>query len=366
MTFKTFGFASLLALGTIATGCASDPTGPAGGGDDQGSDTGSNTGGGDDVPHSLDVAGKYKMTSTFDIASNVPGTAGTIVNDIIDATDEPDDPSKWVIEQLVNQLPNSGIGGQIKSLMQSFGTSAIAAYVNPLLLNWAPDFVTTMVALGNDFGDITKHFGLNETFEIGAGGPDGTYGATRTEIGAHFVINNQTFDLAFADHNIQNVVVPNINTSFEQSGKLTVATHKVPLPYGGILHMGLDAAIIPMLDANASNLNQLLADKVDCATLGQELSDWAYQQFGFTPGASVFSTACTAGLNAAANAIYTKIDSLSGTALEFDIDGTATARDTNGDYKTDVLQTGKWEGNLNYASTPAALPPGATFTGTRM
>ncbi|MFT3696876.1 MAG: hypothetical protein QM831_27285 [Kofleriaceae bacterium] len=79
----------------------------------------------------------------------------------------------------------------------------------------------------------------------------------------------------------------------------------------------------------------------------------------------MFSTACTAGLNAAATKIYSEIDSLSGSALEFDIDGAATARDTNNDGKVDSTVTGKWEGNLNYASTPATLPSGATFTGTR-
>ena len=46
------------------------------------------------------------MTSDFDVATNMPGTAGAVVNTFIDATDSPDDPSHWILDQLVKQLPD--------------------------------------------------------------------------------------------------------------------------------------------------------------------------------------------------------------------------------------------------------------------
>jgi hypothetical protein len=358
--FKNLGYASILVLGVAAAGCAADPVGMPGNGSDNGSDNGSNNGGGSGSNQALDATGKYKMQSTFDIATNVPGTAGEIVNDIIDATDSPDDPTNWVLTQLVNQLPN----GTVKTLLNG-AIPFVSGYLNDRVLAWAPDFVTTMVQVGNDFGDITKHFGLNETLDITSGGVDGNYSGTRTALGAHFVVNTQAFDLAFSDYQIANVVVPGIGITMDATGKLAVAMHKLPLPYGGIIHMGLDAAVIPMVDANAHNLNELLADKVDCQAVGQYINDALVADFGFGPGASVMATACTAGLNASANAIYAKINSISATALEFDVDGTAKAADTNHDYKIDALQTGKWEGTMSYSGTPAPLAP-ATFTGARM
>ena len=90
-TLKNFGFAFTLALGIAITGCAADsPANPTGGGSDTGG--GGDTGGGDDVPTPLDATGKYHVQSTFDIASNMPGTVGTVVNDFIAATDDADDP----------------------------------------------------------------------------------------------------------------------------------------------------------------------------------------------------------------------------------------------------------------------------------
>src|SRR5450755_1713215 len=108
-TFKNLGYALILTLGTAAAGCAADPVGTPGGGSDNGSDNGSDHGGGSGSNQALDASGKYSMQSTFDIATNVPGTAGEIVNDIIDATDSPDDPTHWVLQQLVNAMPNGTV-----------------------------------------------------------------------------------------------------------------------------------------------------------------------------------------------------------------------------------------------------------------
>lgn len=357
-TIKTLGFASILALGAAASGCAADMVGTGGDGGTGGSNGGGGDGSGGTTGGTLDATGNYKMTSTFDLATNVPGTVGVVVNDIIDATDSSDDPTHWVLDQIVAQMPS----GTAKTLLQG-AIPFVSGYLNDRVLQWAPDFVTTMVQVGNDFGQITKKFGLNETLAVTGSGA--TYTATRTAIGAHFALDNQTFDLSFAAYSVANVVVPNVGITMDSSGGLAVADHKMPLPYGGIIHMGLDAAIIPMVDSNAHNLGELLADKIDCAAVGSYINTAISNQFGFSVGAGVFTTACTGGLNAGANLIYSKIDAVSATALEFDVTGTAQAADTNHDYKVDALNAGKWAGTLSYSGTPAPLAP-STFTGSRM
>src|SRR5450432_926133 len=89
-----FGF---LALGAAAAGCTTDA--PPATGD------GSGDGSGGDPVHELDATGKYAMRSTFDIASNLPSTVGVVTNDFIAATDDPDDPTRWLLQQIVNKLP---------------------------------------------------------------------------------------------------------------------------------------------------------------------------------------------------------------------------------------------------------------------
>jgi hypothetical protein len=356
-SFKNFAFAFTLTAGAVLAGCAADsPSTNPGGGSDTGSDT--NPGGGDDAPHPLDATGKYAVQSTFDISSNMPGTVGVVVNDFIAATDDPDDPTHWILDQIIAQMPN----GTLKSLL-SGAEPFVAGYLNDQLLNIAPDFVTTILAVGNDFGDMAKHFGLNETLDLSGGGT--SYNGVVTAVGAHFNINGTQMDLSFADYQIANIVANNVACELDATGKLSVGEHKLPVSYGKVLRMGLDAAIIPLVDPAASNLQELLADKIDCAAVGQAINDALVQQFGIGGGAGTWQSACTAGLNFAAQQIYNQINNIDASALEFDLTGTAKAVDTNHDYKADALQTGKWAGMLSYSGTPAPLST-ATFTGTRM
>ena len=182
-TLKNFGFASTLSFGLIlgvaVAGCAADSPANPPGGDTTGS--GDNSGG-DDAPHPMDATGKYRVQSTFDISTNMPGTVGVVVNDFIAATDDPDDPTHWILDQIIAQMPN----GTLKSLL-SGAEPFVAGYLNDQLLDIAPDFVTTIIQVGNDFGDMAKHFGLNETLDVAKAGND--YTSVVTADGVHFNIN---------------------------------------------------------------------------------------------------------------------------------------------------------------------------------
>ena len=198
-------------------------------------------------------------------------------------------------------------------------------------------------------------------------GTSGSYTATHTALGVHVKIDTTAHggfaieeDLAFADYQLPNVVASNVGVTFDPTGKLAIAEHHMPLSYGKVLRIGLDNVIIPLVDPYAWDLGSLLADTIDCATVGQAISD----ALGFG-GQSTWQSACDAGLQFGANAIYQKIDGIDASALDFDITGLAKGSDTNADHKVDALQLGKWTGNLSYSGTPAPLST-ATFVGTRM
>ena len=345
---KSSRLALALALfGAAATGCASQasPGDPAGGGDTGG---GGDTSGSDDAPRPLDPTGTYKMRSTYDIATNMPGKIGAVANAIIAATDDPDDPTKWLLQQIVDAMPD----GTVKTFLNGALPYA-AGYLNDQVLAWAPDFVTTMVQVGADFGDMTKHFGMNETLAIA--GTEGNYSSTHAVTGMHFKFGNQEQDFAFADYHVSNVTVPNVGITFDATGKLGIAQHDVPLHYGQVLRIGLDNGIIPLVDANATDLNTLMLDLIDCDTVGYDLAD----AVGIG-SPSTYAAACRAGVGAGANAIYAQIAGIDSDALNFAIAGNARVVDSNDDGKGDKIQTGTWTGTLSYAGTPAPLSS-ATF-----
>jgi hypothetical protein len=353
MITRNLSLALFLALGATTVGCAAQAPGTpgdqGGGGDDGSGDGGSGDGGSGTTPTPLSIDGTYKVASTYNLATNMPGTAGKVVNDIIAVTSGANAPSQWIMDQVIAALPS----GTIKSAIQDVEPLVIGD-INNELLSVAPDFVDTLIQLGGDFGDVAKNFGTVDTIAITGST------ATHTVTGAHFVVGADSEDYLFADYNLQNVTVANIGVTQDSSNKIAIEEHKVGLQYGAILTVALNAAIIPALDSNASNLGELLNDMVDCDQIGQYIDD----EVGFG-GASTYSAACTAGLTYGAKFIYSEITKIDANALTFDITGSARAVDTNNDNKADALKTGAWAGNLDYASAPSTLAP-ATFSGTRM
>ena len=345
-----------LVLGATAGACTSDPSTTPGGDDDGGGGGGGGDGGGgggNPPPAPLDATGKYAMHSTFDIATNMPGTAGEVVTTIIAATDDDDDPTHWILDQLIAQIPNDTVR-DVLTASEAF----VAGYLNERLLDLAPDFLSTMVLIGHDFGDLAKHFGLNETLELTRSGTD--YVAVHSVTGAHFKLGNQESDYLLANYQLPNVVVTSIAVTMDQTGQLTIAAHDVSLAYGQLLRLALDAAIIPAVDASAHNLNDLLAHKVNCQAIGSAIADAIH-----IGSASLFKSACSNGLNAGANFVYSKIGGIDGSALKFGLSGSARAQDKNNDRKIDAIQTGTWAGTLSYGNTPTPLVP-ATFFGERL
>lgn len=339
----------LLAVALGASACVSE-VGDEGGGSGGGGEGGGEGGGGETA--ATDATGSYAMRSKFDLATNMPGKVGDAVNAIIAATDGADDPANWLLEQVAAQLPS----GTIKNLVDG-SRPYIAGYLNDQLLSYAPDFVATMVQLGNDFGDMAKNFGTVESLKIG--GSDGAYTAVHTVTGAHFKIDNMETDLAFADYQMANVVVQGVGITLSSSGQLGIGAHTVPLSYGKILHIGLDEVLLPMVDSTVGDLGELMQGMVDCDVVGQLIAD---QIGGY--GATTLAAACDAGLLAGAGYIYSQIDAIDGSALEFGLSGTAKAFDKTGDGKIDTIQAGTWTGDLSYAGTPAPLGA-ATFFGSR-
>ncbi len=347
-TLKNLAFALSISA-TALTGCAadaptaqdpSDPSDPSDPVDPP-------------LPDNVDLTGKYQIKSNFDLATNAPGQVGDITNTFISMTDDPDDPTNFILDKIIENT-----SGTVKSILQG-AKPFIAGYLNDRLLDIAPDFVSTIIAVGDDFGQVAKNFGLNETLEVA--GAEGNWLAKHTVTGARFKIDNVESDYPFADYGVQPIVVEGVGLQVETSGKLTLAQHTVGLKYGSVLRIALDAAIIPSLDPTAANLGQLMQHQVDCQAVGQYIADAV--GFGFVSGAA--ATACNVGLQKAADAIYAKIAGLDGSALDLGLEGTAKALDTDQNGAIDKIQTGAWAGTASYAGNPAPLA-GATFFGSRM
>jgi hypothetical protein len=175
-----------------------------------------------------------------------------------------------------------------------------------------------------------------------------------------FTIDGNQIDLAFVDHNVDDVIADGILITIESEARMLIGEHALPLPYGKIVRMGLDAAIIPTIDPSAHSLTDLLDNLVDCQAVGTSIANAL--DFG-TP--SLWASACTSGLAGAANLVYEQI-AASDSLLTFHLTGDARVSDSNGDHKLDKLRFGTWAGTLSYDATDTALVQPASFSGQRM
>jgi hypothetical protein len=295
----------------------------------------------------LTPVGSYTLHSDFDLATSLPGEAGAVVNVFLAATDGPDDPTRYLVDLLVDELPD----GHVKNIARS-SAPFVAGFLNDRLLEIAPHFVTTIRDAGNKLGQVAHHFGLREQLDVTGDGR-----ARHTVSGVHFQIDRAAMDFAFADEGQPDVVVSGVGVTFDDVGTLGLANHVVPLSYGQLVELAIDKAIIPMIDPAATDLGDLFARLVDCAAVGEDV--YEALQLG---SASSFEDACTAGLEAGANAIYASIRQVDSAALQFSIAGTAKGIDVDADGTLDRLQSGTWTGTVSYAGTPAPLAV-ATFYG---
>jgi hypothetical protein len=336
-----------LSLAIASLGCANSLVGDEGEGSGSGSGSGSN-----EPTPSLDATGTYRLHSTFDIATNMPGTTGSIVNGLIEATDDPNDPMLWVLDQLIAQMDP----GTLKTLLQG-AAPFVAAELNAQVTNLAPGLVATLTKVGQGLADVTKNFGVREQLVVSH--VDQTYIAQITADGLRLRVDGQLVELAFADHGLEDIVVNDVLVALEIE-RFAIGEHVLPMSYGRVLRVAFDAAVVPSVDPNAKNLGELLVNAVNCPAVGQAISN----ALGFG-GATLWATACVAGLHGAANVVYDQIADLD-QPLDFHLVGTARAIDHDHDYRVDKLDEGVWSGTLVYdtVSTPLASP--ATFAGTRM
>ncbi|MDB4954729.1 MAG: hypothetical protein JWO36_2298 [Myxococcales bacterium] len=286
--------------------------------------------------------GTFAVTSGLDFGSP-PGTAATLVSGLLAMTDGPDDPSRYIIDRLVESMPD----GTAKTAARALAPF-VAAYLNVRVMAIAPHFVDGVRSISNGLDGIARHVTTLETLRIAA---DGT---TRTIDGIRFQVGPKPIDISWTGS-----AGASLTTTLDAQGRLAFSEHAMSFAYGRMLRTGLELAVIPSVDPAAHDLSQALRDLVDCAQLGKLVSD----KVGLGSPA-LYEAACATGMTAAASDFYARLATLDGSLLQLHMRGAAHAHDLDGSGTMDTFDTGDWKGTVGYGEAQTALGP-TVFTGTR-
>jgi hypothetical protein len=294
----------------------------------------------DASPPPIDPAGTYEVRSALHLAEPLPGPVAAFVGELTDATD---DPSRFLVDRMIAALPD----GHTKTIAQGLAP-IVAAYLDSRISSVAPRFLPGLHAASDALVRLTEQLDTIETVRIA---PDSV--AVRTVTGLR-VANT---DVMLGVGGIGEPAVT-AKVHFDR-GALALDEHRLGLPYSRLLRLAIDRGIVPSIDPGAYDLATMLRDLVDCPHLGAAVADALSIQ---TP--SVFSTACSVGMTAAALELYDHLDALDGTRIELIAHGTARGLDLDEDGQMDGIAAGTWIGTLG-ADDAAVSLSGATFEGTR-
>jgi hypothetical protein len=311
------------------------------------------------------VEGTYRLESSFDLVSGVPGDIGEVLRTVIDMTDNrtpsggvAQDPTTWLLDL------DEGVRDTLRP-----ARPALDAFINTLLKELTMvsingervSIVAKFQEFGSAFGDVAKKFGIKSKLEI-TKNADGSYVAKHTIDGVFFKIGTRRIDKTLAEMNMDNIVALNVPIVVTGQTQVAIGEHNIGLSYGKLIVFALDNVVIPLITPRATNLREMLADLVDCAMFGQEAADYT----GIL-NAGFYEALCDTAIAAGGAIIEGKLSEVGGTASEFKISGTTRPADSNGDNTVDTLVGGLWEGRLMLGSDAAALAkPNQTFTGSRM
>jgi hypothetical protein len=306
----------------------------------------------------LNVAGTYDLDSQFNIVSGLPGTVGDVVNTIIDMTDSPNDPATWVIDKALEQIGSADVRNAVNVLRPALDT-----LLNGMLKEYAPDIVTKFIALGDQFGQVSRKFGLDTELMIAASGADGEVLTGRHIVkGVFFTIDTVRYDYTMSEMGMSELTAEGINISLSPSHTLSIADHSFPMSYGQIVLYALNNLVIPLIDPWASNIKELLLNYIDCYSVSYDIYD-----FVGAGSPTLYEAACQTGVEFAAALIEGKIAEIGQNGTSLTIRGDAKAMDTNADNTADRFQTGLWEGSVNFGITQSTLArPEQKFIGERV
>lgn len=281
-----------------------------------------------DVPRS--VAGIFRVTSSLELA-DVPELARPLLAELGSATDDPDDPGRYLVERTIDAMQDTEAKTIARELLP-----VLAGVVQAELSDIAPKLGPGLVAIARDFERDARQMQTHELWRIQLGGA-----IDRVITGVHF----DDTDVAFADTQLPDATAAS-TVALHSTGALAISDHEVAWSYGSVLRLALDRAIIPKAVPGAHDLAQALALLVDCRRLGTRVA----AAVGFGSDA-LYTAACTIALTEAADRFYARLPT--GT-VPLRMTGSARGVDRDADGNMDEITGGTWSGSLDAEGLAAA------------
>ena len=336
--------------GTGGTGGGSGQNGGNGNGNGNG-----NGGGGGGL---VAVAGTYDVTTQFNLLDALPPDVKTALDLVLELGDSPgkfllDMADKLPVIKYVIDAINLFSGIRDKIVM------AIDEYIN----TWSGGMVTVMHNLSAQLEMALRGLSTHNKLVVGTPDAAGKVSIDDTLVDITFHWNGKDYSYAQNAHSTFTATATGLQVM------LPAHAYDRGLDFGGVLVDLIDNVALPEL-TGVSSLGALANQLVNCGGV----STWVWSYIGDTCigsqciydyiSANDIAKLCTNALNAAGDAVETKLGSLTAPGMMSAGDGSCLAVENMGHTgNADTLSNGAWALTLPVASANLTLP--GTFTGHR-
>ncbi|MFH1130457.1 MAG: hypothetical protein V1754_03920 [Pseudomonadota bacterium] len=313
-------------------------------------------------PNSVKMTGTFELESGFDIQGNFDGSKlASALNIINDFSDEPQDPGKFLVDMIVDEIAKDSSNSWINTV-KTLLKYTLYDEANKLVNSMAPTLVPKFKQMGQDLSTVARKFQLTSRM-VSPTPQEGdrimTVDHTLDKIGWN--LNGNAVEYSFLQLGQTPPVANGLQITPINSTDYAIAQHSFNFKFGAFLLVALENLIIPMLDKNASSVTDLLAGQIQCTKVGE----WINSKIGLG-GQALWTSACNIALTSVGEYVNARIIDIDKDNSVLTIAGQTKILDSNHDAFFDQMINGYWTGSfqLNTAvNTVAGL--GNTFTATR-
>jgi|GEM_PF-3531744 hypothetical protein len=302
------------------------------------------------------LTGTFELASQFDVQGSFEGSNfATALNVINDLSDDPDDPGKFVVDSILDELAKE-VNNQVLTTMADVLKPTLYVEVNKILTQIAPKLVADLKQISADLSALARKF--QTTSHMVSATPQEadkimTVDHSLEKIG--WMLHGKSVEYSFAQLAQPTPTVKGVELTPNSANisEVAIGEHTFTFKFGTFILVALNDLVIPYVNSNASSLDDLLGAFVNCTDVGTTINDTVG-----IGGVAIWTSACTMAMKAATAYIEAEIVNIDLDDTYLLIAGQAKFGDENADGFYDQMTDGLWTGTLqiNQAITVISGP----------
>ncbi|RMG15802.1 MAG: hypothetical protein D6729_12055 [Deltaproteobacteria bacterium] len=318
-------------------------------------------------PRPRDLTGAYDYEVSFDMSGAVPGTVGDVINVLAQMFDDPDDPARYLVDQ-VESLLGTTIPTFIKNTAIRMVDDLIRNIVPPEFLQWA-QYV-------GDAARVVTTPTFAGTLTIGEA-MDGSLSAVERWTEVVFTWRGKCDPAANPGCDerriaLRNTMVGEVSATYgvtENGDLLEAAEHTRQIQYARFFHVFILNVVYPEIVPGATSSADMLHAFINCTNFADTLdeSDGTVDgifDIGVTFTNQEIEQYCGDALNLVGGLVDDQLDRLaSGVESTVTLTGIAEIVDADKDLVVEKLDNGQWQGTIQVDGTDELVT--GTWSATR-